>query len=176
MTSLRRHKRRMNNKKPQRRTIRPADAAKGAAGETRFQQWLEASDVGFFNIEQTPLTMPKNLRSEYKRADYIIGIRDTGQLAFEVKAKTIYPDGLIFDLKEVKGLRVFSREMCMSVVFACLDPEGGSQAYWVRLDQLDFARVTMRGGKPTVACALDRALGVDMTFSFWDAYFETIKR
>ena len=80
----------MNNKKPS--AIRPADAAKGAAGETRFQQWLEASEVGFFNIEQNPPTMPKHLRGKFKRADYIVGILDTGQLAFEVKAKTIYPE------------------------------------------------------------------------------------
>ncbi len=90
----------MNNKKPS--AIRPADAAKGAAGETRFQQWLEASEVGFFNIEQNPPTMPKHLRGKFKRADYIVGILDTGQLAFEVEAKTIYPEGLIFDLAEVK--------------------------------------------------------------------------
>ena len=34
----------------------------------------------------------------------------------------------------------------------------------------------MRGGKPTMACALDRALSVDVTFSFWDTFFEMIRR
>ncbi len=61
------------NKKNRPHTIAATDAAKGKAGEIRFQQWLEASAVGFLNIEQTPLTMPKNLEGRFKRADYLVG-------------------------------------------------------------------------------------------------------
>lgn len=159
----------MNNKKSS--AIRPADAAKGAAAERRFQDWLSASEVTHLYIEQSPLSMPSHLRGKFKRADNLVGVPGVGILAFDVKAKTIYPDeGLIFDLDEVKRLRVFARQLHLTVFFACLDPKKPTASYWVRLDQLDFARVTTRAGKPTVACPLDRALFVDMAFNFRDAF------
>ncbi len=163
----------MNKKKPQ-PPIRPADAAKGAAAELRFGEWLDASEVAGLYIEQSPLTMPKHLRGTFKRVDYLVGVPGTGTVAFDVKAKSVYRDALIFDLDEVKRLRTFARQFHLTVLFACVDPEGGTGSYWVRLDQLDFARVTMRADKPTVACPLGHALFVDMAFSFRDAFQQAI--
>ena len=47
-------------------------------------------------------------------------------VAFDVKAKTIYPEGLIFDLDEVRKLRNFARLFDCTVYFACPIPRAAS--------------------------------------------------
>ena len=49
----------MNNKRPPKPpAIRPEDAAKGAAAETTFAKWLDASEVAAVYLDQSKLTMP----------------------------------------------------------------------------------------------------------------------
>lgn len=42
-------------------------------------------------------------------------------------------------------MRTFARLFHLTVYFAYLDPAGGAQAYWVRLDQLDNVPAGHRG-------------------------------
>ena len=131
--------------------------------------------MGHIYVEQSPYSVPKHLSGKFKRPDYIVGF-GVGSVAFDVKAKTIYANGLIFDLDEVKRMRTFARLFNMTVFFACLDPEGGDKGFWVRLDQLDFAKVTLRAGKPTVCCLADKAMPVSMGWNFLDALSDAMTK
>lgn len=154
--------------------IIPADAAKGAAAERAFQAWLDGSVLPHMYVEQSRLTVPMPLRGRIKRPDYLVGIPGVGLVAFDVKAKTIYNDGLIFDLDEVRKLRTFAQLFHLTVYFACLDPDGGRSAYWVRLDQLDVARAVRRNGLLTLAMPVAEAQPVSMDRSFYAAFVEAV--
>ena len=74
----------------------------------RFGDWLDASEVAGPVHRTIAATMPKHLRGTFKRGDYIVGVPGAGTVAFDVKAKSVYRDALIFDLDEVKKLRTFT--------------------------------------------------------------------
>lgn len=158
-----------------RSTIRPADKAKGEAAELAFQVWLDASGLPHLYIDQTPMTVPDHLRGQLKRPDYLVGVPGVGSVAFDVKAKSLYGGGLIFDVDEVQRLRTFARLFHLSVFFACLDPEGGPYSYWVRLDQLDNKPAERRGSALTLSIGLDEALPVSLRESFHTAFVEAVK-
>lgn len=166
----------MNKKRPSRqhRAIKPADAAKGAAAELAFRQWLDAGVLPHMYVEQSPLTVPGPLRGKIKRPDYLVGIPGVGLVAFDVKAKTIYPEGLIFDLAEVCKLRTFARLFHLTVYFACLDPDGGPQGHWVRLDQLDAVPATRRAGAMVLTIPLDETLPVSLSEPFYEAFVRAV--
>jgi hypothetical protein len=153
----------------------PADRAKGEAAERAFADWLDASVLPHLYVEQSPLTVPAPLRGEIKRPDYLVGIPGVGLVAFDVKAKTIYGrEGLIFDLDEVRKLRAFARLFHLTVYFACLDPDGGPDGYWVRLDQLDAVPAVTRNGKLTLALPCGRALPVSLAEPFYAAFVAAV--
>lgn len=155
--------------------IAPADAAKGEAAELAFRKWLDAAVLPHIFVEQSPLTVPEPLRGQIKRPDYIVGIPGVGMVAFDVKAKTIYPEGLIFDLDEVRKLRNFARMFHCTVYFACLNPEGGDRpGYWIRLDQLDDVPAVRRGKVLTLCMPIERALPVSMDEPFYAAFVRAV--
>lgn len=162
----------MNNKKPHR--IDPADKAKGDRAELRFRQWLDADVLPHLYIDQTPMSVPAPMRGQIKRPDYIVGVPGVGAVAFDVKAKGIFNGHLVFDLEEVRRLRLFARVFHMTVYFACLDPDGGHLSYWVRLDQLDFIRPVELNGYPALPMSLDRALPVSLDRSFHEAFVDAV--
>lgn len=157
-----------------RHRITPADAEKGAAAERAFQAWLDGSVLPHMYVEQSRLTVPVPLRGRIKRPDYLVGIPGVGLVAFDVKAKTIYGDGLIFDLDEVRKLRTFAQLFHLTVYFACLDPEGGPAAYWVRLDQLDSVSAVRRNGSFTLALPIGEAQSVSLERPFYAAFVEAV--
>ena len=63
----------MTARRPRTR-ITPADAARGAAAEDVFRDWLDASQVAHVYLDQTPITVPEALRGRIKRPDYLVGI------------------------------------------------------------------------------------------------------
>ncbi len=73
------------------------------------------------------MTVPAPLHGEIKRFDHLVGIPVIGLVAFDVKAKTVCPEGLIFDVDEVRKLLAFARLFHLTVYFASLDSEGGPQ-------------------------------------------------
>lgn len=72
-------------------TLPPELKAKGEQAEAAFRDWLNRSGVAYMYVEQSPLTVPERLRGRIKRPDYLVGIPHAGILAFDVKAKSIYP-------------------------------------------------------------------------------------
>lgn len=154
--------------------IDPADAAKGAAAERAFAAWLDGSVLPHLYVEQSPLTVPAPLRGQIKRPDYLVGIPFVGLVAFDVKAKTIYAGELIFDVGEVQKLRNFARLFHLTVYFACLDPEGGQDGYWVRLDQLNEVPAIRRNGKLTLALPVDLAQPVSLEEPFYTAFVRAV--
>lgn len=163
-----------NKRYPRRSAIAPADAAKGAAAELAFRKWLDAAVLPHMYVEQSPLTVPEPLRGQIKRPDYLVGIPGVGLVAFDVKAKTVYPEGLIFDVAEVQKLRTFARLFHLTVYFACLDPEGGPQGYWVRLDQLDGVPAVRRAGGLVLIIPLDKTLPVSLSEPFYEAFVRAV--
>lgn len=155
-------------------SIAPAYAAKGAAAELAFRKWLDAAVLPHIYVEQSPLTVPVPLRGQIKRLDYIVGIPGVGMVAFDVKAKTIYPEGLIFDLAEVRKLRTFARLFHLTVYFACLDPEGGQDGFWVRLDQLDEVPAIRRHKTLTLTLPTSQALAVSLAEPFYAAFVRAV--
>ena len=95
-------------------------------------------------------------------------------VAFEVKAKSLFNDGLIFDLSEVRRMRTFTRLFHLTVYFACLDPEGGSGSFRLRLDQLDFRYLVERSGTQTAPVPAADALLVPMPQSFYTAFVDAV--
>jgi len=142
--------------------------------ERTFRAWLDASVLPHLYVEQSPFTVPAPLRGQIKRLDYLVGIPGIGAVAFDVKAKTTYPEGLLFNVAEVQKLRAFAWLFHLTVYFACLDPEGGPLAYWVRLDQLDTLPAQRRGRTLVLALPLDRAHLVDMRADFYSAFLGAV--
>ncbi|WP_439926190.1 hypothetical protein [Nitrobacter sp. JJSN] len=163
------------NVRRQRSPVAPADAAKGRAAELAFRQWLDAAVLPHLYVEQSPLTVPVPLRGKIKRPDYIVGIPGVGLVAFDVKAKTVYPEGLIFDLDEIQKMRTFARLFHLTVYFACLNTESGDKpGYWVRLDQLDEVPAVRRGKGLTLCIPVAHALPVSMNEPFYTAFVRAV--
>lgn len=158
------------------RLIASADRAKGEAAERAFAAWLDAAVLAHIYIEQSPLTVPAPLRGRIKRPDYLVGIPGVGPVAFDVKAKTVYPEGLMFDEAEIQKLRNFARLFHLTVYFACLDPEGGPHGYWVRLDQFDDLPATRRRGSLVLIVPIDQALPTTTAEPFYATLVKALER
>lgn len=169
------HKSRYNAPQITTRPIHPADQAKGDEGERRFQRWLDASRLPHVYLDQTPMSVPDHLRGEIKRPDYVVGVPGVGAVAFDVKVKSIYNRHFIFELSEIRRMRTFARFFHMTVYFACLDPDGSTESYWLRLDQFDNFAAVRRGSSLTLALPADAALSVSMGKSFHDAFLDAVK-
>nr|WP_137830768.1 hypothetical protein [Methylobacterium sp. L1A1] len=157
------------------RPIHPADQAKGDEGERRFQNWLDASRLPHVYLDQTPMSVPDHLRGEMKRPDYVVGVPGVGAVAFDVKVKSLYNGHFIFELNEIRRMRTFARFFHWTVYFACLDPDGSPESYWIRLDQFDNLTVARRGASLTLAIPAEDAMPVSMRKSFHDAFLDAVR-
>ena len=155
-------------------TIHPADKAKGDAGERRFAAWLDASVLPHVYLDQTPMSVPAPMRGQIKRPDYVVGVPGVGAVAFDVKVKTLYNGHFIFEMDEIRRMRTFARFFHMTVYFACLDPAGSPESYWLRLDQFENLVPVRREGSLTVAIAAEVALPVSMRKSFHTAFLDAV--
>ena len=86
---------------------RHARKEQGDAAEARFRAWLDRCVLPHMYVEQSPLTVPKGLRGEIKRPDFLVGLPTIGTLAFDVKAKSIYDDYILIDAYEHRTFRNF---------------------------------------------------------------------
>jgi hypothetical protein len=159
----------------QRHTITPENAARGLAAESTFRVWLDVSLAPFVYLDQSLLTVPESLRGKIKRPDYLVGVPGVGLVAFDVKSKTIYPEGIIFDLAEVQKLRTFAHMFHLSVFFACLDTANGPASYWVNVDQLDNVPAIRRGDRLTLCLPIADAQPVALNVSFYDAFVQSLR-
>lgn len=161
-------------KRPPAPKVHPADAERGLAAERDFQRWLDEAELPHLYVEQSPLTVPASLRGQIKRPDYLVAIPHVGMIAFDVKCKSVYQGRFLFDVEEVQKMRVFSKLFRLTLFFACLDPEGSDQSYWVRLDQLDTTAAHARNGKLVLSFPLSDAIPVSMSQSFLNAFFDSV--
>ena len=95
----------------------------GAAAETRFRAWLDRCVLPHIYVEQSPLTVPKGLKGEIKRPDFLVGIPSIGTLAFDVKAKTIYDHHILIDAYEHRTLLNFETYFSITVWYICFPPD-----------------------------------------------------
>ena len=94
----------------------------GDAAEQKFMGWLDRCILPHMYVEQSPLTVPKGLRGEIKRPDFLVGIPTIGTIAVDVKAKRVYREALIIDAYEHRTLLNFETFFNISVWFACFPP------------------------------------------------------
>lgn len=125
-------------------TKRKERLERGRDAEILFRDWLNASGLAYIATDQTPLTVPKRLRGDIKRPDFLVGLPTIGTIAFEVKSKTVYGDCLVFDTEERRRLLNFQRCFNITVWFACFDPDDPRIC---RLFLNDFLFDDIRGDK-----------------------------
>ena len=97
--------------------------AQGQEAEVRFRTWLDRCHLPHLYVEQSPMTIPKHLRGEIKRPDFLVGIPTIGTLAVDVKAKRIYQDAILIDAYEHRTLLNFETFFNITVWFACFPPD-----------------------------------------------------
>jgi len=105
-------------------------------------------------VEQSPLTVPKGLKGEIKRPDFLVGIPTIGTLAFDVKAKTIYDNSIIIDAYEHRTFRNFETFFNMRVWYVCFPPDEASTCHLFLNSDLTGLPVVKRQAKETIAVPL----------------------
>lgn len=95
----------------------------GQAAEDRFRCWLDRCHLPHIYVEQSPMTIPRHLRGEIKRPDFLVGIPTIGTIAVDVKAKQIYRNTIVIDAYEHRTLLNFETFFNISVWFACFPPD-----------------------------------------------------
>ncbi len=73
-------------------------------------------------VEQSPLSVPKGLRGEIKRPDFLVGVPSIGTIAFDVKAKSVYDDRIFIDADEHRTFQNFETFFNISVWYVCFPP------------------------------------------------------
>lgn len=144
--------------------IRREDVARGAAAEAAFATWLDRSCLPFVYATQTRESVPRHFRGQLKRPDYLVAVPTVGTLCFDVKAKTRYPGGFIFDRLEVTKLAAFDTLFNLTTLFACLDPEGGAASWWFRVADLDRMADGRTPGRLTVDVRAGLAVNLGRPF------------
>ena len=126
----------------------------GQAAEERFRSWLDRCVLPHIYVEQSPLTIPKGLKGEIKRPDFLVGIPSIGTIAVDVKAKSVYDDTIIIDATEHRTLLNFETYFSMSVWFACFPPHEPHTCLLVLNRTLAGLPVTRRRGENAIAVPL----------------------
>ena len=96
-----------------------------ATGTTRSHLGKEAID---FLIYGRDLTVPKALKGQIKRPDFLVGIPSIGTLAFDVKAKTVYDNHILIDAYEHRTLLNFETYFSIAVWYICFPPDDPTSA------------------------------------------------
>lgn len=128
--------------------------SQGDAAEAIFCRWLDRCVLPYMYVEQSPLTVPAQLRGEIKRPDYLVGIPTIGTIAVDVKAKTIYDNHIIIDAYEQRTFANFETYFNMTVWYACFPPDEPNTCHLFMNRRLDGNRPLQRRGKAAVAIAL----------------------
>ena len=94
----------------------------GDAAEQKFMGWLDRCVLPYMYVEQVPLTVPKGLKGEIKRPDFLVGIPTIGTIAIDVKAKTVYDNAIIIDAYEHRTFQNFETFFNITVWYVCFPP------------------------------------------------------
>jgi len=135
--------------------------AQGEAAERKFRDWLDRCVLPHMYVEQSPLTVPKALKGEIKRPDFLVGIPTVGTLAFDVKAKTVFNDTIIIDAYEHRTFMNFETFFNMTVWFVCLPPSEPRTCHLFMNRDLTSLPVTLRRRTPSIAVPLKSTVTAD---------------
>ena len=102
---------------------------RGDKTEKVFAAWLDRSVLPYLYIEQSQLTVPKELRGEIKRADYIVGLPLVGSVSVDVKCKDFRNDQMVFNAYEFRNLANYQTFFMSSVWMACYEPDDMNICY-----------------------------------------------
>lgn len=141
--------------------ITPADRARGARMETLFRRWLDRDGVPYVYFDQSPLTVPDQLRGQIKRPDFAVGVPNIGTLAFDVKAKGMRDGDFIIDVDEYRRFAMFETCFNMVVWYAVFPPRRAPFCYLFRNRDLTAGVTFYLGGKPCLRFDEAKALRVD---------------
>ena len=148
--------------------------AQGQQAESRFRDWLDRCVLPHMYVEQSPLTVPKGLRGEIKRPDFLVGIPTIGTLAFDVKAKSIYDDRIFIDADEHRTFQNFETFFNMTVWYVCFPPGEPSACHlFMNRDLARQAPVTRRG-QSTIAMPLKETVTADRRRDFMGVLLSAI--
>ena len=148
--------------------------AQGQQAESRFRDWLDRCVLPHMYVEQSPLTVPKGLKGEIKRPDFLVGIPTIGTLAFDVKAKSIYDDRIFIDADEHRTFQNFETFFNMTVWYVCFPPGEPSACHlFMNRDLARQAPVTRRG-QSTVAMPLKETVTADRRRDFMGVLLSAI--
>ncbi len=142
------------------RLSRQARKEQGHAAEERFRVWLDRCVLPHMYVEQSPLTVPKGLRGEIKRPDFLVGLPTIGTLAFDVKAKSIYDDHILIDAYEHRTFRNFETFFNISVWYACFPPAEPHVCHLFLNRDIDATPIS-RHGRPVLAMPLKSTVTTD---------------
>ncbi|RTL71929.1 MAG: hypothetical protein EKK41_07380 [Hyphomicrobiales bacterium] len=135
--------------------------AQGDAAEQKFRNWLDRCILPHMYVEQSPLTVPKGLKGEIKRPDFLVGIPTIGTLAFDVKAKTVYDNAIIIDAYERRTFMNFETFFNMTVWYVCFPPEAPNTCHLFLNSELATLPVVERRGHASIAVPLKQAVTAD---------------
>lgn len=133
----------------------------GDVAEQKFMGWLDRCVLPYMYVEQSPLTVPKGLKGEIKRPDFLVGIPTIGTIAIDVKAKRIYDNAIIIDDYEHRTFMNFETFFNMSVWYVCFpSAEPGTCHLFLNRD-LAGSRVSRRGADRSIAVPLKPTVTAD---------------
>jgi hypothetical protein len=133
----------------------------GDVAEQRFRDWLDRCILPHMYVEQSPLTVPKGLKGEIKRPDFLVGIPTIGTLAFDVKAKTVYDNAIIIDAYEHRTFMNFETFFNMTVWYACFPPDEPATCHLFLNRDLTGLPVTKRRGAASITVPLKDTVTAD---------------
>jgi hypothetical protein len=148
---------------------------KGQGAELAFRQWVERSGLSHLYVEQSPFSVPANLKGKIKRPDFIVGFPTVGAVAFDVKSKRAYNDLFIFDDYERFALANFERLFHLSVWYACFPDEQFHICHLFVNEMLLSKPTVVRNGKDCCEISVKDTVVLDIrTRHFANSFLSTI--
>ncbi len=148
--------------------------AQGDAAEQKFRAWLDRCILPHMYVEQSPLTVPKGLKGEIKRPDFLVGVPTIGTLAFDVKAKTVYDNQIIIDAYEHRTFQNFETFFNMRVWYVCFPPDELSTCHLFLNSDLTGLPIVNRRGQASIAMPIKDTATADPRRDFMGVLLSAI--
>jgi hypothetical protein len=148
---------------------------RGAVAEKQFRDWLDRCALPHMYVEQSPLTVPKGLKGEIKRPDFLVGIPSVGTIAFDVKAKSVYDNHIIINEYEHRTFQNFENFFNITVWYACFPPDEPPYCHLVMNRTLADLSVVKKRGEACIQIPLKHMVLADPRRDFMTALISAIK-
>lgn len=127
-------------------------------------------------VEQSPLSVPKGLRGEIKRPDFLVGVPSIGTIAFDVKAKSVYDDRIFIDADEHRTFQNFETFFNISVWYVCFPPTAPTTCHLFLNRDLKPYAVRAPHRQSVLAMSLKETVTADTRRDFMAAVLAAIKQ